>query len=65
MSINIGKPKRKLIGTPLFISKTKLGLCKNDKCNGKRNNGSAYCEMCTTEHRKKQALIAEKLFVKS
>ena len=29
-----------------YVSRTKLGFCKNDGCNNKRRAGSAYCGKC-------------------
>lgn len=30
----------------IYVSRTKLGYCKNDGCNNKRRDCSAYCGEC-------------------
>ena len=32
--------------TKIYISRTKLGFCKNEGCNNKRRDKSAYCGQC-------------------
>ena len=32
----------------LYVSRTKLGFCKNEGCDNKRRHGSAFCGKCTS-----------------
>lgn len=35
-----------------YISKTKIGLCKNENCFNPRREKSAYCKECSDKHNK-------------
>lgn len=42
--------KRYANKTGIYVSRTNMGYCKNDHCDNRRRDGSAYCQDCSDFH---------------